>query len=333
MSTPERVLFIGGSVNQTRQMHQIAAQLPEIEPWFTPYYGDGVIEWMRRRGLCEHTIIGTEWRKACLDYLARNDLGVDHEGAAHLDDYRLVVTCSDLVIPRNIRGKKIVLVQEGMMDEARFLYHLRRALPFLPRWIAGTAYTGSSGHITRFCVASDGYRQLFASRGVPDDLMVVTGIPNFDDCARYRRNDFPHHDYLLVCTSDARETYRFDNRLRFLRHSVELAAGRQMVFKLHPNENWERSSREIREVAPDALIFTGGSAEEMVANCAELVCQYSSLAFVGLALGKPVHSYHDLDELHRLLPLQGGQAAGHIADVCRQVLGLRRGSTALEAAS
>jgi hypothetical protein len=332
VSAPERVLFIGGSVNQTRQMHQIASQLPDVEAWFTPYYGDGAVEWMRRRGLCEHTIIGTAWRRDCLDYLQRHGCLIDLEGRSHHADYRLVVTCSDLVVPRNIQDKKIVLVQEGMMDEARFFYHLRRALPFLPRWIAGTAFTGTSGHLTRFCVASEGYRQLFADRGVPARTMVVTGIPNFDDCARYRRNDFPHHDYLLVCTSDARETYKFDNRLRFLRHSVELAAGRQIIFKLHPNEDRERSAREIREVAPEALIFASGSAEEMVANCAELVCQYSSLAFVGLALGKPVHSYHDPDELRLLLPRQGGHAARDIADVCREVLGLPPAS-ALEAAS
>src|SRR5579885_3283205 len=118
MSAPERVLFIGGSVNQTRQMHKIAAELPEVEAWFTPYYADGAVEWMRRRGLCERTIIGSAWRKECQDYLQRNGLNVDHEGRAHLDDYRLVVTCSDLFVPRNIQDKKIVCVQEGMMDEA-----------------------------------------------------------------------------------------------------------------------------------------------------------------------------------------------------------------------
>jgi hypothetical protein len=333
--SPERprVLFIGGSVNQTRQMHQIAGQLGEVEAHFTPYYADGVVEQMRRWGLTDRTIIGPAWRKECLNYLQRAGLRLDHEGRGH--DYQLVVTCSDLFVPRNIRGKKIVLCQEGMMDDARVLYWLRRALPILPRWIAGTAFTGSSGHVTRFCVASEGYRRLFASRGVPADIMVVTGIPNFDDCARYLKNDFPHHGYFLVCTSDARETFKLDHRARFLRQAVALARGRRMVFKLHPNEDWGRSTREIRQVAPDALIFTSGSAEEMVANSAELMCQYSSLAFVALALGKPVHSYHDCDELRRLLPRQGGHAAREIADVCREQLGLPRVITApaLEAAS
>ena len=58
----------------------------------------------------------------------------------------------------------------------------------------------------------------------------------------------------------------------------------------------------------------------MVANARVVICQYSTLAFVGLALGKEVHSYFDLDDLRRLLPLQGGTAAARIADVCRDLL-------------
>ncbi len=72
----------------------------------------------------------------------------------------------------------------------------------------------------------------------------------------------------------------------------------------------------------------------MVANCDVLICQYSSLAHVGLALGKEVHSFFDLDELRRLLPLQHGRAASNIADVCRALLageGARRAGPAADA--
>ena len=58
----------------------------------------------------------------------------------------------------------------------------------------------------------------------------------------------------------------------------------------------------------------------MIANCDVLVTQYSSTAFVGLALGKEVHSYYGHDELLRLLPVQNGCAARNIAAVCREVL-------------
>lgn len=313
-----RVLFICGSVNQTSQMHQIARELPELEASFTPYYCDGPLELMRRAGMLGFTILGAPWRRDCMAYLEREGLPVDLDGQR--GPYDLVLTCSDLVVPHNVRRQPLVLVQEGMTDPERFWYWTRKILPFLPLWSCGTSGTGLSGLYDRFCVASEGYRDLFARKGADPRRIVVTGIPNFDDCQRYRNNTFPQRGHVLVCTSDTRETLKFDNRKRFIRRAVQIAAGRPLIFKLHPNENWSRNTREIRRWAPGAQVFTGGSAEEMVANCDVLIVQYSTLAYVGLALGKEVHAYADLDELRRLLPLQGGGAARSIAAVCRGLL-------------
>jgi hypothetical protein len=313
-----RALFICGSVNQTSQMHKIARELPEVEARYSPYYCDGVLDVMRRLGMLGMTILGAPWRRDSMNYLEKHGLPVDLDGRE--GDYQLVLTCSDLVVPHNVRATRLVLVQEGMTDPERFWYKTRKLLPFLPLWACGTSGTGLSGLYDRFCVASPGYRDLFARKGADPARIVVTGIPNFDDCQRYRQNDFPHRDYVLVCTSDTRETLKFDNRKRFIRRCVEIAAGRPMIFKLHPNENWERNTREINRYAPGAQVLTKGSAEEMVANCAVLVVQYSTLAYVGLALGKETHAYADVDELRRLLPLQGGVAARNIAEVCRGLL-------------
>jgi hypothetical protein len=212
-------------------------------------------------------------------------------------------------------------VQEGITDPENGLFELVRRFPRkLPRWIVGTAATGLSGAYDRFCVASDGYRRHFVERGAPAERLVVTGIPNFDACHRFLRNDFPHHKYVLVCTSDVRETFRFDARKRFLKRAVDIASGRPLLFKLHPNENRERATREIRAVAPDALIFAEGPTDQMIANCDVLITQFSSVVFVGLALGKEVYSNHPRQLLERLLPLQNGCAARNIAHVVRQLL-------------
>jgi hypothetical protein len=298
-------------------MEQIAAELTEVEARFTPYYCDGGLEWLRRAGWIDFTILGRPWRADCVAYLESHGLTMDYAGAA--GPYDLVVTCSDLVVPRNVRGTKLVLVQEGMTDPEFFLFWLQRIFG-LPLWAAGTGGTGLSGLFDRFCVASPGYRDLFVRKGVPPERIVVTGIPNFDDCARYRKNRFARHGYVLVCTSDARETFKIDNRKRFIRRARSIADGRPLIFKLHPNENWERATREILRIVPEAQVFTSGSAEEMVANCDVLIVQYSTLAYVGLALNKEVHAYADLAELKRLLPLQGAMAARTIADVCRDLL-------------
>lgn len=312
-----KVLFICGSINQTRQMHQIAQQMPEIDPYFTPYYVTGILSLYKKLGFLEMSIGGHKLSKRCLDYLHDHQLQVD-EGGLHRD-YTLVVTCTDQVVPNNINAP-LVLVQEGMLDPINIIFHLQKIFRFIPRWLAGTAATGQSMAFEKFCVASEGYRDYFAKHGVPKEKIVVTGIPNFDNCARYLKNEFPHHGYCLVCTSDARETFKIDNRRAFIEDAKQKAKGRQLIFKLHPNEKVARAKKEIAEWAPGSLVYTEGSAEEMVANADIVICQYSSLAFVALALGKELHSYFDQEELARLLPIQNRDSASRIANVCRSVM-------------
>jgi hypothetical protein len=314
----KRILFICGSINQTRQMHQVSMHLPEFDAAFTPYYADGIIEWGRRAGLLESTIVGNKLKDRCISYLRFYDLPVDFQGTR--GGYDLVVTCSDLIMPRNIRQVPTVLVQEGMTDPENLLYHAVRQFRVLPRWLASTSATGLSNHFDRFCVASEGYRDLFIQKGVVPEKIVVTGIPNFDNCARYLKNDFPMKNFVLVCTSDMRETYKWENRKAFIRKAMNIAAGRQLVFKLHPNEDCDRAEAEIRSLAPGAVVFRSGNTEEMIANCSTLITRYSTTVYVGLALGKECYSDFDIVQLRRLLPWQNGNAASRIADVCREVL-------------
>ncbi|MFO0757337.1 MAG: hypothetical protein U0359_12650 [Byssovorax sp.] len=317
--TRKKILFICGSINQTTQMHQIAAQLPEHEHFYSPYYGDLHVDFMRWLGGIEYTIGGRKLRARCAAYLHEHGLNIDDGGRLH--DYDLVFHCSDLVWPSNITHRKVILVQEGMTDPPSVLFPIVKRLDFLPRWMAGTSATGLSHKYTRFCVASEGYKELFVSHGVDPAKIEVTGIPNFDDCKRYYDNDFPHKNYVLVCTSDVREVFWYEDRKGFIEKAKRIAAGRKLIFKLHPNEKLPRATDEIARWAPGSLVYTTGSAEQMVANCDVLVCQYSSLAHIGMALGKEVHSFFDIDELRKLKPLQHGMGAKNIAAVARRLLG------------
>ncbi len=314
----KRILFICGSMNQTTQMHQIARELPEFEHSFTPYYCDPPLDYLRRLRLLEFAILGNRYIGRCLSYLKEHRLTLDFKGRT--GDYDLVVTCQDLVVPRNIRDKKTVLVQEGMTDPETWVYRLIRRFRFLPRWLASTATTGMSDRYDKFCVASEGYKALFMRKGVRPEKIVVTGIPNFDNCARYLNNAFPHRHYVLVCTSDRRETYQYENRKRFILNATRIANGRPIIFKLHPNENVQRATREINRYAPGALVLHSGNTEEMIANCDVLITRYSSTVYVGLALAKEVYSDYDVEELRTLTPLQNASAAKNIAAVCRELL-------------
>jgi len=182
-----------------------------------------------------------------------------------------------------------------------------------------TSLNGSMNLCDVYCVASEGYKDRFSEMGTDKAKIITTGMPNFDNIVSYHNNDFPLHNYVLVCTSDIRECYGIDYRKKFIKRSVEIANGRQIIFKLHPNEVMDRAVAEIKECAPaDALIYTSGNTNHMVANCDVLITQYSTLTYVGLELGKEVHSYFDINELKRLAPLQNGAtSAKKIADVCK----------------
>src|SRR5882724_2757390 len=317
-----KIFLICGSINQTTQMHQIAKELVACSVSFSPYYGDSLLAGLRALGLVEPTIGGNKMRQRCLAYLDAQGLDVDLDGRR--GGYDLVITCTDLVVPKNVRGLPLVVVQEGILDPDNYLAPLVRRFPnALPRWLAGTAATGLSGLYDRFCVASEGYRAQFIANGAPADRVVVTGMPNFDDCDRYLDNDFPHRGYVLACTSDARETLKLDDRHAFIRRAVDIAGDRPLFFKLHPNEKLERATNEIRTWAPNARIFAEGPTEQMVANCDVLITQFSSVVFVGLALGKEVHSHFPLEELKRLMPVQNRSAAKNIARECRRLLAMQ----------
>jgi hypothetical protein len=93
----KRILLICGTTNQTTQMHQVAEHLPEYDHYFTPYYGDGILDLAARFGLAEFTVLGRKITRKCVGYLERHDLKIDHHGRGQ--DYELVVTSSDLVVP------------------------------------------------------------------------------------------------------------------------------------------------------------------------------------------------------------------------------------------
>ena len=316
----KRILFIGGSLNMTRMTHAVGCHLwDEFDCWFSPFYSDGLYDILASNSdLLDFTILGGNFRRQTDAYLNLHNLPIDYRGQAR--EYDLYVATTDLYVPKNLRDKPFILIQEGMTDPEGFMYHLVRRFK-LPRYLASTSTNGLSNQYRYFCVGSEGYRDFFIRKGVKHEKLIVTGIPNYDNCAAYLDNDFPLRDYVLVATSDARETYKFDNRKKFLRRVVEIADGRPIVFKLHPNEKFERAIREIHEVVGEVPIYTDGNTDHMIANCQALICQYSTVVYTGIALNKEVHSYFDLEMLKRLAPMQNGGTSGrNIARVCRHIL-------------
>ena len=330
-----KALLICGNRNHTTTMHAIANELTDCECVFTPYYCDdwSALDVLRRAHLLEFVALGHDFRKKCLAYLEERGLAIDLAGAR--GRYDLVITCSDLIVPSNVRGIPLIGIQEGMIDPKLFWWRIMEWFPWLrlPRWAAGTACTGLSRAYDAYCVASEGYRKDFIERGAPADKLIVTGLPNFDNFAGHVRPGHWIEGCVLACTSDGRETFRRDDRKRFIQWALDVAADRPLVFKFHPNERMDRAVAEVRRWAPRARALTSGSGEELAANCHTLITEWSTLAYVGLALGKPTYSYRDLEAHRAMLPVQHGRAARNIAAVCRDVLALRRTAAALKGAA
>jgi hypothetical protein len=302
-------------------MHAIARAMPDVACWFTPYYCDdgSALDWLRRLGLLEFVALGDGFRSKCLTYLRANDLAIDLGGKR--GGYDLVVTCSDLLVPSNVAPAPLVGVQEGMIDPKLFWWKVMERFPRLglPRWAAGTATTGLSHQYEVYCVASEGYRRDFIERGANPERLRVTGLPNFDSFASLIQANHPLRDKVLVCTSDGRETFRRDDRKKLIRWAQSIAGDRPIAFKFHPNELRVRATAEVQRWAPGAEIVDG-SGEELAANCHTLITEWSTLAYVGLALAKPTYSYRDLTRHRAMLPVQHGRGAQEIANVCREVI-------------
>jgi hypothetical protein len=320
----KKILFTVGSLNQVTQMHAIATHLPEYDCYFSQFYSDNpIVSLAVKAGVTDGTILGGQFRKRTEEYLAFHRLKNDYAQTVYNNHYELSVVCSDLLVPKSIRATKSIWVQEGMTDPITSLSKIVKAFD-MPRYLAGnTSLNGTSNLCDIYCVASDGYREHFEKLGTDSSKIIVTGIPNFDNIKPISSADFQHRNFVLVATSDIRECYGSDDRPEFIRNCVAIANGRQLIFKLHPNEKKERAIREIKENAPaDALIYTEGNINPMITHCEELITQYSTVVYIGLALNKKVHSYFNVEELKRKAPIQnGGRSAAHIAEICRTYIG------------
>ncbi len=329
--TKKKIIFLIGSPNQTTQMHQISTHLSaDYDCYFSQVFANhfmirGTV-WL---GLLNHTVMAGEFKVKADRYLAEHNLKNDYAAKNYNNTYDLVVACTDMIVPKIFHGTKTIWVQEGMIDELTLAARITKFFK-LPRYFAlGTSLNGASDMCDIYCAGSEGYKNHFSKMGTQRDKIVVTGIPNFDNLSQHQDNDFPHQDFVLVATSDIRECYRSDDRPKFIQQAVQIANGRKLIFKLHPNEIKERAIREIKENAPaDTLILTEGNTNHMIANCSELITQFSTVVYVGIVLGKKVHSYFNLDELNSLVPVQnGGISAQNIAAIARGFVEYRGSGT------
>src|SRR6185312_9653995 len=252
----KKILFLTGSLNQTIQMHKIASYLtPDYDCYFSQLFDDGMaINLLMKTGLVESVVISDTYREKAENYYKQHGLKNDYRGETLGNTYELVVMCSDMVFPKKFRNTKTIFVQEGMTDPMTIWSKIVLSMGLPGYYAMSTALNGASNQCDIYCVASQGYKDKFATAGTDESKIIVTGMPNFDDMQSYFTNDFPHKNYVLAATSDIRELYGFENRKKFIKNCVKIADGQQLIFKFHPNELQERAISEVKNGPQEVLL-------------------------------------------------------------------------------
>ena len=117
----KKVLLITGSLNQTSQMQQIASLLPEYDCWFSQVYSDTHIAKFLKRytPVMNGTVMSDYHREKTEKYLREHGFQIDYK--AEKNEYDLVVFCSDMVIPDNLRNIKQILQQSKHISHKKRL--------------------------------------------------------------------------------------------------------------------------------------------------------------------------------------------------------------------
>lgn len=321
----KNILCLGGSLNQTSQLHQITRHLEdEYNIYFTQIYGSGFFfKLLAESGISDNTVLGknSSFTAKSLEYIKANHLKYDYRGETLGIDYDLLLVSTDLVFPKRLKHKKIAWVQEGMIDPpmpfGKWIKKLR-----LPLYFTGdTSLNGTSNIADIYFSMSQGYKKYFVQNGTDENKILTTGIPNFDNIEELKNNPLKERDYVLVATSDIRELGGNDDRIDFIKKCLKIANGKKLIFKPHPNENLYRVTQEILKEAPHAEIVTKVNLDHMIANCDILITQFSSCVYLGLVLGKVVYSYFTMEDLESKKPIQNhGKSSEIIAKILKEFI-------------
>ena len=310
----KKILFIGSTIRQTWALHEISKHLETAyQCYFTPYYADGLVDVFRRFGWLESTILGESHQKATLNYIKKYNLKLDHRGNDH--DYDLVVTGSDLVVQNNIRGKKLLLVQEEITVPDTPFTQLVEWLT-VPRLLANTSANGLSDRYDIFCVASQGYADRYVRKGLNPEKIKVTGIPRYASLQDARHETTVDRGVVHFATTPLSEPLKPKVRKAYLKEATQIADGRKIRIKLLPKGHVRRAKRQLRKIFPLVPIVVGDNLNQHFARSRESIC-----VLTAFTMAEKLHIFSDAQDVLSLMQVeQQIDSAEKIAKICRHLL-------------
>jgi len=315
-NSKKNILCVVGSLNQTTQLHSISKHLEkDFNIYFTQIFGEGFFyKIVAESGILDNTVLGRDssFTKSSQEYIRSQKLNYDYRGQSKNVKYDLALLSTDLIVPSSFQKIKTAWVQEGMIDPVNRLTKLINKLNLPAYATANTALNGTTNTADIYFSMSEGYKNYFNQYGTNRDKILVTGVPNFDNISALNLTTYKESNYVLVATSDIRELGGNEDRSDFIRKCIDIAKGRKIIFKPHPNENLDRVKAEINALIPQAEIITEPIIDTLIAHCDTLVTQYSSCVYVGLVLGKNIYSYFPIEELEAKKPIQNNGTSSEI---------------------
>jgi hypothetical protein len=316
MANRKNILCVVGSRNQTTQLHEIAKFLEDdYNVYYSQLFGEGILYRAAAEiGFFDNTVLGRDssFTRSSQEYIRMHNLNYDYRGTTKGITYDLALLSTDMIVPKSFKKIKTVWIQEGMIDPINKFAKLVNRLGLPPYTTASTALNGTTNIADLYFAMSQGYKEYFTTYGTDRNKILATGVPNFDHISSLKETTYPERDFVLVATSDIRELGGNDDRSHLIRKAVEIADGRKIIFKPHPNEKIRRVISEIYSLIPNATIITDPIIDTLIAHCDTLITQYSSCVYQGLVLGKTVYSYFPIEELESKKPIQNGGKSGEV---------------------
>jgi len=315
----KNILFIGSTVDQIKVMHTISDHLnPVHNCFFTPFYLDNVVSKLGLSRQLENIVFGKNYREDIFDYIQNNDLKLDECGESN--HYDLVVTFSTLIIPKNIRNSRIVLLQDLMNEPRNFM-------AYFTKWFKFSSYLNKPSSINLFerydvvCVASPGYRKRFIRNGADPDKIALTGIPEFTTFPDTLPDDVLQRGVVHLVTlplwGSLEKEYRKDLQMNL----NWIADGRPIYFKLLPTDQPIIATRKIKNTLLNVRVFTG--SRNHLKNIYErgLISKRTACLFTASVIGDKLHIFADAEVLRHLKPYQNSTASAEkIANVCKNLM-------------
>jgi len=121
----KKILFIGGSLNQTRIAHAVYGHLSEdYEARFSPYYCDGFLRVLQQKRPPSTSASSGGSSATGRWPISGNTISRStRAGGRGITIWSFTTT--DLLIQKNIRNKPVILIQEGMTDPENMLFPSR----------------------------------------------------------------------------------------------------------------------------------------------------------------------------------------------------------------